>query len=75
MAQADLLLSRLTTGTIQRTGPHDLVAAGMSAEWIGDVAHHLGVRLHELRAEHASLEQAYLELTEGSAEYGVEAVR
>jgi ABC-2 type transport system ATP-binding protein len=38
---------------------------------VGDLAHELGVRLHELHTEHASLEEAYMELTADSVQYGV----
>ncbi|MGY4766477.1 ATP-binding cassette domain-containing protein [Kribbella sp. CWNU-51] len=37
----------------------------------GDLAHELGVRLHELHTERASLEEAYMELTADSVQYGV----
>ncbi|WBQ01862.1 ATP-binding cassette domain-containing protein [Kribbella sp. CA-293567] len=51
--------------------PHQLVVAGVPAERIGDLAHELGVRLHELHTERASLEEAYMELTADSVQYGV----
>ncbi len=51
--------------------PGQLVIAGVPAERIGDLAHELGVRLHELHTERASLEEAYMELTADSVEYGV----
>jgi len=40
---------------------------------VGDLAHELGTRLHGLSERTASLEQAYMELTAGSVEYGVTA--
>ncbi|MEV5682754.1 ABC transporter ATP-binding protein [Streptomyces sp. NPDC052164] len=44
---------------------------GCGAGEVGDLAHRLGVRLHELRTISASLEDAYMELTARSVEYGV----
>ncbi|MET9918429.1 ABC transporter ATP-binding protein [Streptomyces sp. NPDC006435] len=48
----------------------EIVVRGLGVEEVGDLAHGLGVRLHELRAVSASLEQAYMELTARSVEYG-----
>ncbi|TWD84310.1 ABC-2 type transport system ATP-binding protein [Kribbella amoyensis] len=48
-----------------------LIVTGVPVERIGDLAHELGVRLHELRTNHASLEEAYMELTADSVQYGV----
>ena len=50
-----------------------LIVTGLSAERVGDLAHELGVRLHELYTERASLEEAYMELTADSVQYGVAA--
>ncbi|AXB44808.1 ATP-binding cassette domain-containing protein [Amycolatopsis albispora] len=50
-----------------------LVVPGASVRQVGDVAHDLGVLLHGLAERTASLEQAYLELTASSVEYGVPA--
>jgi ABC-2 type transport system ATP-binding protein len=49
-----------------------LVVTGVSVERVGDLAHELGVRLHELRTHQASLEDAYMELTADSVQYGVQ---
>ncbi len=49
---------------------NELVVTGVSVERVGDLAHERHVRLHELRALEASLEEAYMELTAGSVEYG-----
>ncbi|SHF69421.1 ABC transporter ATP-binding protein [Streptoalloteichus hindustanus] len=49
----------------------ELVVRGTTVEFVGDVAHALAVRLHELRTMSASLEQAYMELTAESVEYAV----
>jgi ABC-2 type transport system ATP-binding protein len=42
---------------------------GLSAEQIGDLAFAEGIRLHELAAVRASLEEAFMELTADSVEY------
>lgn len=46
-----------------------LVVSGPSVQQVGDLAHSLGVRLHTLQTQQASLEQAYMELTANSIEY------
>ena len=46
-----------------------LTVRGMDREAIGDLAASLPVTLHELTAETASLEEAFMELTEQSIEY------
>ncbi|MFD6992421.1 ABC transporter ATP-binding protein [Streptomyces sp. NPDC059943] len=51
-------------------GETELIVTGRTAEEVGDAAHGLGVRLHELRSVSVSLEQAYMELTAQSVEYG-----
>jgi ABC-2 type transport system ATP-binding protein len=53
----------------------ELVVSGISAGRVGDLAHEHGVRLHELRTRDASLEQAYMQLTDGSVEYSAGAER
>ncbi|WP_112239995.1 ABC transporter ATP-binding protein [Kribbella monticola] len=55
---------------VESTGD-ELIVTGVPAERVGDLAHELGIRLHELRTKQASLEEAYLELTASSVEYGV----
>ncbi|GAA3487889.1 ABC transporter ATP-binding protein [Streptomyces cremeus] len=52
------------------TGDTALVARGTTASAVGDLAHRLGVRVHELRTLTPSLEQVYMELTAQSLEYG-----
>ncbi|MFD6973242.1 ABC transporter ATP-binding protein [Streptomyces sp. NPDC059949] len=49
---------------------NEIVVKGRTAAEIGDLAHHLGVPLHQLHSASASLEQAYMELTRHSVEYG-----
>ncbi|MFI5614629.1 ATP-binding cassette domain-containing protein [Amycolatopsis sp. NPDC051903] len=51
----------------------ELLVTGADVTQVGDLAHQLGVRLHGLGERTASLEQAYMELTASSVEYGVTA--
>ncbi|MFE6158265.1 ABC transporter ATP-binding protein [Streptomyces sp. NPDC056486] len=55
---------------VRRVSAHELVVTGLTPERVGDLAHEGRVRLHELRAVEASLEEAYMELTAGSVEFG-----
>ncbi|MFD3516416.1 ATP-binding cassette domain-containing protein [Streptomyces sp. NPDC058657] len=55
--------------TVESPAAGEVVVKGRSAEQVGDLAHRLGLKLHELRAVSASLEQAYMELTAQSVEY------
>lgn len=61
------LLSRVAA-SVSSAG-QELVVSGISVDRVGDLAHEHGVRLHELRTRDASLEQAYMQLTDGSLEY------
>jgi len=56
-------------GTIRDDGDGRLVVAGLPPERIGDLAYENGVRLHELAAAQASLEQAFMELTGAAVEF------
>jgi ABC-2 type transport system ATP-binding protein len=49
-----------------------MLVHGMTAEQVGDIAFEKGIRLHELAAVRASLEEAFMELTAGSVEYRAE---
>ncbi|WP_018684141.1 ABC transporter ATP-binding protein [Actinokineospora enzanensis] len=69
-ADLDRLGQRLAHA--RRVGPAELAVSGATAEQVGDLAFELGVRLHELRTEQASLEQAYLDLTADSVEYATQ---
>jgi ABC-2 type transport system ATP-binding protein len=53
--------------------PGELVVDGLDVTRVGDLAYELGVRVHGLAERTASLEQAYMELTASSVEYGVSA--
>ncbi|MFF9785288.1 ABC-2 type transport system ATP-binding protein [Streptomyces sp. SceaMP-e96] len=56
--------------TVDRSGGDVLTVRGASAERIGDIAYETGARLHELHVQAPSLEEAYMELTASSVEYG-----
>ncbi|MEJ3750732.1 ABC transporter ATP-binding protein [Actinomycetes bacterium KLBMP 9797] len=71
--QADALRGQLAAHgiAVRPISAGELAVAGASLEKIGDIAYAAGVRLHELSQQDASLEEAYLELTANSVEYGV----
>ncbi len=71
-AHLAVLRDRLTTEAERVESADDrLIVSGVQVERVGDLAYELGVRLHELNTEHASLEEAYMELTADSVQYGV----
>ncbi|XRQ10321.1 ATP-binding cassette domain-containing protein [Actinomadura welshii] len=49
--------------------PGEMLFSGVTVEAAGELAHRLGVPLHELSPQEATLEQAYMELTAGSVEF------
>jgi ABC-2 type transport system ATP-binding protein len=53
-------------------GIGSLTVQGLNAQRVGDIAYDSGVRLHELTVVRASLEAAFMELTEDSVEYHAE---
>ncbi|SFB61637.1 ABC-2 type transport system ATP-binding protein [Amycolatopsis marina] len=67
-ALADRL--RANEVTMEQVSGNELHVRGVDVDYVGDLAHQLGVRLHGLTTHTASLEQAYVELTAGSVEYG-----
>ncbi|GAA0927655.1 MULTISPECIES: ABC transporter ATP-binding protein [Streptomyces violaceusniger group] len=56
-------------------GTHELHITGLAVEAVADLAYEMDVRLHEVRSVEASLEQAYMELTADTVEYGAPAVQ
>jgi ABC-2 type transport system ATP-binding protein len=56
-------------GTTRDDGDGELMVSGLTAERIGDLAFENAVRLHELAAAQASLEQAFMELTGAAVEF------
>ncbi|MEV0198823.1 ABC transporter ATP-binding protein [Nonomuraea sp. NPDC050691] len=73
----DVLSSRLTAegAEVQWTGDGEILIEGVSVSRVGDFAHEMGLRLHELTSVSASLEEAYIELTSGSVEFGASSGR
>jgi ABC-2 type transport system ATP-binding protein len=59
--------------TIASDEPGVLEVAGLSTDAIGECAATAGLTLHELASRHASLEEAFMELTRDAVEYGVSA--
>lgn len=55
--------------TVRTTGPDSFEVDGVGAEQIGRTASAAGVTLFELAPQEASLEQAYMELTEQSVDF------
>jgi ABC-2 type transport system ATP-binding protein len=65
-------LARLLTvrgATVVPEGDGELAVTGMDTPAIGDLAAENGIALHELVPRHASLEQAFLEITSDSVDY------
>ena len=62
-------LLRQAGATVQPRPDGGLAVYGLDCEGIGDLAGDAGLRLHELSPQLASLEAAFMELTDGSVEY------
>jgi len=56
-------------GQVEPAGDSTLAVTGLTPEAVGDLAAANGVTLHELVLAQASLEEAFIELTEDSADY------
>jgi ABC-2 type transport system ATP-binding protein len=56
-------------GRATADGEGVLMVQGLTAEKIGDIAFDKSIRLHELTTVHASLEEAFMELTADSVEF------
>ena len=69
--QQDVLAKAVAAagGTVHDDGDGVLVVQGLAAGRVGDIAFDNGVRLHELAPAHASLEDAFMELTASSVEF------
>jgi ABC-2 type transport system ATP-binding protein len=66
------VLARLVArhgGTIREDGDGSMVVSGLDPAMVGDLAYDNAVRLHELAPVHASLEQAFMELTASSVQF------
>ena len=55
--------------TVRDDGDGSLVIAGLDPSQVGDLAYDNAIRLHELSPVHASLEQAFMELTAASVQF------
>jgi ABC-2 type transport system ATP-binding protein len=66
------VLTKLAAGagaTVRDDGDGSIVIAGLDPRQVGDLAYDNAVRLHELSPVHASLEEAFMELTAASVEF------
>ena len=55
--------------TVEAVEPGALSVSGLDLETVGDVAFDAGIRLHELSPRTATLEEAFLDATEGAQEF------
>jgi ABC-2 type transport system ATP-binding protein len=55
--------------TVDTVAPGVLEVQGLTAERIGDVAYEQRIRVHGLRTQQASLEEAFMEMTRDSVEF------
>jgi ABC-2 type transport system ATP-binding protein len=62
-------LAATAGGTVTEPGDGSIVISGLEPSQVGDLAYENSVRLHELAPLHASLEQAFMELTASSVEF------
>jgi ABC-2 type transport system ATP-binding protein len=69
--QPDLLAKLVTAAGagVREGGDGSIVISGLDPDQVGDLAYDNQVRLHELSPVHASLEQAFMELTAGSVQF------
>jgi ABC-2 type transport system ATP-binding protein len=56
-------------GTVREDTDGAIVILGLSPAQVGDLAYDNDIRLHELAPAHASLEEAFMELTASSVEF------
>ena len=62
-------VARSAGATVRDDDGGTLVLLGMTTAQVGDLAFENGIRLHELAPAHASLEQAFMELTASSVQF------
>jgi ABC-2 type transport system ATP-binding protein len=69
--QPDLLTKLVAAAgaTVREDGDGWMVITGLDASRVGDLAYDNAVRPHELSPVHASLEQAFMELTASSVQF------
>ena len=68
-AQLGRLLAA-TAESVRQESDSVLSVVGLTTDDVGVVAHTGGIRLHELTLQSASLEQAYMELSQHHLDYG-----
>ena len=73
--QADTLRAHLVQAgmTVQALTDGELIVTDASLRQIGEIAFQQAIPIHELSAQPASLEQAYMELTAASVDYATPA--
>ncbi len=69
--QPDLLAKLVAAagGTIRENGDGVLLVTGLFADQVGDLAYDNSIRIHELAPVHASLEEAFMDLTASSVQF------
>ena len=69
--QPDLLIKLIAAagGAAREDGDGSMVITGLATSRVGDLAYDNAVRLHELAPVHASLEEAFMELTASSVQF------
>jgi ABC-2 type transport system ATP-binding protein len=69
--QPDLMTKLVAAAgaAVREDGDGSMVITGLDPSRVGDLAYDNAVRLHELSPVHASLEQAFMELTAGSVQF------
>jgi len=69
--QPDLMTKLVAAAgaAVREDGDGSMVITGLDASRVGDLAYDNAVRLHELSPVHASLEQAFMELTAASVQF------
>jgi ABC-2 type transport system ATP-binding protein len=68
-ATAAMSLLAQAGGTVTSTGADSLTVTGLDVAGIAELTAENGIRLHELRPQRASLEEAFIELTRHAVEY------
>jgi ABC-2 type transport system ATP-binding protein len=56
--------------TVRQESDSVLTVVGLTTDDVGELAHAAGIRLHELSLQSASLEEAYMELSQHHLDYG-----
>jgi ABC-2 type transport system ATP-binding protein len=69
--QPDQLAKLVATagGTVRENGDGVLLVTGLFSDEVGDLAYENAIRIHELAPVHASLEQAFMDLTASSVQF------